>query len=179
MVFFPENLEYLSIERYSLVFTRIWSANHFTNSRAPWWNTVAFNYLSTRVTETCSEDEKSVLSKGLTFVPVKKSSDEYRVKADWEKFYRRLRLRVHFHNEEASEPQATPDTSDPFAMLNNKESTWTPPEGKFTATDHYVDRCRCAVNALDFKTRTHQNNLPPSEKQALLHLTKRDDIIKL
>lgn len=26
--------------------------------------------------------------------------------------------------------------------------------------------------------RTHQNNLSPSEKQALLHLTKRDDIIK-
>ena len=75
------------------------------------------------------------------------------------------------------EPQATPDTCDPFAKLNNKESTWTPPEGRFTAIDHYVDRCRRAANALDFKTRTHHNNLPPSEKQAFLHLTKRDDII--
>ena len=35
------------------------------------------------------------------------------------------------------------------------ESTWTPPEGKFTAID----------------------NLPPSENQALLDLNKRDDII--
>ena len=43
-------------------------------------------------------------------MPVKKSTDEYQVKANCEKFYRRLRLRAHFHNEEASESQATPDT---------------------------------------------------------------------
>jgi len=99
------------------------------------------------------------------------------VRADCEKFYRRLRLRAHFHNAEASESQATPESCDPFAKLNDKESTWTPPDGKFTAIDHYVDRCRRAVNALDFKTKTRENNLPPSEKQALLHLTKRDDIV--
>ena len=93
------------------------------------------------------------------------------------KFYRRVRLRAHFHTGEASEAQATPDTCDPFHKLHNEESTWTPPEGKFTAIDHYVDRCRRAVNALDFKTRTHQTILSPSQKQALLHLTTRDDII--
>ena len=32
-------------------------------------------------------------------------------------------------------------------------------------------------NALDFQTRPHQNNLSPSEKRALLHLTKWDEII--
>ena len=41
----------------------------------------------------------------------------------------------------------------------------------------YIDRCCRAVNVLDFKTGTHENNLSPSEKQALLHLTKQDDII--
>ena len=110
-------------------------------------------------------------------MPVKKSIDEYRVKADCEKFYRRVRLRALFHNGEASASHPTPDTCDPFDNLHTKESTWTPQEGKFTAIVHYVDRCRRAVNALDFKTRTHQTNLSPSEKQALLHLTKRDDII--
>ena len=60
---------------------------------------------------------------------------------------------------------------------SSEESTWTPPEGKFTAIDHHVDRCRRAVDALDFKTKTRQNNLPPSEKQALLDLNKRDDIV--
>ena len=84
---------------------------------------------------------------------------------------------ANFHNGEANQPQATPDTCDPFDKLNNKESTWTPPDGKFTVIDHYVDRCRRTVNALDFKTRTLQNNFSLSEKQALLHLNKRDDII--
>ena len=70
-----------------------------------------------------SKAEKSVLSKGLTFVPVKKSIDEYRVKADCEKFYRRLRLRAHFHNGEASASHAKPDTCDPFDKLHTKEST--------------------------------------------------------
>ena len=83
-----------------------------------------------------SEAEESVLSKGLSFVPVKKSTKEYQVKADCEKFYRHLRLCANFHNEEASESQATPDTCDLFAKLNDKESTWIPPEGKFTVIDH-------------------------------------------
>ena len=60
------------------------------------------------------EAEKLVLSKGLTFVPVKKSTDEYSVKAYCEKFYRCLCLRVHFHNEETSEPCATPSSCDPI-----------------------------------------------------------------
>ena len=124
-----------------------------------------------------SETEKSVLSKGLSFVPVKKSTDEYQVKADCEKFYQRLRSHAHFHNEEASESQATPDTCDPFAKLNYKESTWTPAEGKFTAIDHYVDCCHCAVDALDFKMKKRQNNLPPSDKQVLLDLNKRYDMV--
>ena len=123
-----------------------------------------------------SEAEKSVLSKSLTFVPLKKSTDEYRVKVDCEKFYRRVHLHAHFHNGEASALQATLDTCDPFDRLHTKESTWTPPQGKFTAIDHYVDCCPRAVNALDFKTRTHETNLSSSEKQ-LLHITKRDDII--
>ena len=40
--------------------------------------------------------EDSVLSKGLTFVPTVNKTDEYQVKADSEKFFRRLRLKAHF-----------------------------------------------------------------------------------
>ena len=47
-----------------------------------------------------AEAEKSVLSKGLTIGPVKKSTDEHRVKADCETFYCRVCLRAHFHNGE-------------------------------------------------------------------------------
>ena len=47
-----------------------------------------------------AEAEKSVLSKGLTIVPVKKSTDEHRVKADCGTLYCRVRLHAHFHNGE-------------------------------------------------------------------------------
>ena len=40
--------------------------------------------------------EKSVQSKGLTFVPVNNKVDEYHVKADCEKCYRRLRHKLFF-----------------------------------------------------------------------------------
>ena len=46
-----------------------------------------------------TEAETSVLSKGLTFVPVNNTIDEYQVKADCEKYFRRLRLKAYFHGQ--------------------------------------------------------------------------------
>ena len=56
-------------------------------------------------------------------------------------------------------------------------STWTPPEGEFSAVDHYIDRCRRSVGALNFEARTSYNTLAQVEKEALKNLLKRDDII--
>lgn len=46
-----------------------------------------------------TEAETSALSKGLTFVSVNNQINEYQVKADCEKYFRRLRLRAYFHGE--------------------------------------------------------------------------------
>lgn len=46
-----------------------------------------------------AEAETSVLNKGLTFVPVNNQINECQVKADCEKYFRRLRLGAHFHGE--------------------------------------------------------------------------------
>ena len=62
-------------------------------------------------------------------------------------------------------------------MFNPKESTWTHPDGEFSAIDHYVDRCRRAVNAVNFKAKSRHSNLSPAEKAALLQLSRRNDII--
>ena len=88
-----------------------------------------------------SDTEKSVLGKGLTFVPVERKGNEYRTKANCEKFYRLLRLKAHFHGRGNDDTVPTPD--DCFAKFNQKISTWTPPESEFSAVDHYIDRvCR-------------------------------------
>ena len=49
------------------------------------------------------DSEKSLLSKGLSFVPVKRRTDKYQARADCEHFFRRLCLKAHFCNNEESD----------------------------------------------------------------------------
>ena len=65
-----------------------------------------------------TEAETSVLSKGLTFVPVNNKIDEYQVKTDCEKCFRRLRLKAHFHGQADNlTHDAAPAQTDHFANL--------------------------------------------------------------
>jgi len=128
-----------------------------------------------------TEAETSVLSKSLTFVPVNKRIDEYQVKADCEKYFCRLQLKVYFHGEADNDltANAPPAETDPFANFDAKVSKWTPPDGQFSAVDHYIDRCRSFVNTLDFKrslTRCY-DNLSDAEKKALCDLRRRTDVV--
>ena len=124
--------------------------------------------------------EKSILSKGLTFVPVNNKVDEYQVKANCEKFYRRLRLETHFHDQANNETSSElRDQPDPFAKFDAKISLWTPPEGQFSAVDHYFDRCPRFVNSLNFnqiRTRRY-TNLSHSEREALCTLRQCTDVV--
>ena len=120
-----------------------------------------------------SDSERSVLSKGLNLVPVKRETDVYQARGDCEHFFRRLRLKAHFRNNEEGDAQPADDSIDPFETFNRKESTWTPPDGQFSALDHYIDRCRRSVNAVDFKARAQYNNLSPAEREVLIRLSKR------
>ena len=47
-----------------------------------------------------TDSEKSVLSRGLNFVPIAKSTDEFSVMQDVEKFLRRIQLKAFFHDKE-------------------------------------------------------------------------------
>ena len=120
--------------------------------------------------------EHSVLSKGLTFVPTVNKTDEYQVKADCEKFFRRLRLKAHFHDSE-DEHHEGDNQHDPFTKFDNKTSTWTPPDGKFSALDHYIDRCRRSIASRNYTRRPNFSNLTHEEKTALQDLKRRNDII--
>ena len=54
---------------------------------------------------------------------------------------------------------------------------WTPPEGKFSAVDRYIDRCRRQINKVNFRQRMTYANLSLSEKQVLHRLSKQEDIV--
>ena len=121
-----------------------------------------------------SNAEKSVLSKGLNFVPVSKKLDEFSVKQDVEKFLRRVQLKAFFHDKE---DDSNTSDKDIFETLQTRKSKWTPPEGQFASLDFFVNKCRHDINKLNFNRNTKFSNLSSEERVALKNLSKRKDII--
>ena len=133
---------------------------------------------------TLTENERSLLSKGLSFIPTRPRGDEYTAKADCESFYRHLHLKAHFHiketekqqNENIDQPHTSNRVNDSFQPLQPKTSTWTPPPGRFAAFEYYITKCRKEVGQLNFQQRVPKMNLSREELNALVALKQRTDI---
>ena len=133
------------------------------------------------------EEERNVLNKGLKFIPLKQNVDEFQSKHDTELFFRRLRLKAHFHSKDSEESSkestdstasnAETDESTTINSLFPTKSVWTPKPGKYSALDLYIDKCRYEISQIDFKAKCKRSNLTPQEWAALKHLKSRDDIV--
>ena len=124
------------------------------------------------------EHERSLLAKGVNFIPTTSVTYEFQVKEDIEEFFRRLRLKAHFHEtsedthsgahgnqlndtiasnssdtdaNNANQQQDT-GTTGIIESLKPRSSKWTPPPGQFTAVDHHIDKCRREVNQMTSST---------------------------
>ncbi|XP_067867364.1 uncharacterized protein [Heterodontus francisci] len=67
-----------------------------------------------------SETERSVLSKGLSFISLRTHLNEFHTRPDVELFFHRLHLFDH---------ESFPRPADPFTYLQHSPSTWIPPTG--------------------------------------------------
>ncbi|XP_072912335.1 uncharacterized protein [Hemitrygon akajei] len=112
-----------------------------------------------------SEAERSVLGKGLSFVPLCPHLSEFHVRHDAELFFCQLHLRAYFFGKDSSTP-----TDDPFSRLQPSSSSWTPCSGLLPALDLFIANCRQDINRLDFTTPCSNFNLSPSECSALRSL---------
>ena len=121
-----------------------------------------------------SDSEKSVLSKGLNFVPISKKPDKLSVKQDVEKFLRRVQLKAFFHDKKDDSNISNEDT---FETLQVRKSKWTPPEGQFASLDFFIKKSRHDINKLKFNRNTKFSNLSSEEWSALKSLKKRKDIV--
>ena len=121
-----------------------------------------------------SNAEKSVLSKGLNFVPISKKSDEFTTRQDVEKFLRRVQLKAFFHNKEDKSDNTEKDA---FETLTAKKSKWTPPEGQFASIDYFIKKCRHDVHKLKSNCNTKLSNLSKEEWTALINLKNRKDLV--
>ena len=63
-------------------------------------------------------------------VPIAKSTDEFSVKQDVEKFVRRIQLKAFFHDKEDNSNASDKDI---FETLHVRKSKWPPPEGQFAS----------------------------------------------
>ena len=153
-------------------------------------------------------DERALLAKGPNFIPITTLTDEFTVKEDSEKFFRRLRLKAHCteaaaqaqesavsvdnsqHETESNDNTPSTSTSEENSShdhiisaevilqdLNPKRSKWSPLPGKFSALDHYIDKCRREIDQLNFKENCNQYNLPRAELAALRNLRNRSDVV--
>jgi hypothetical protein len=124
-----------------------------------------------------TDDQRSVLSKGLKFVPVQPKVDEFQTLLDTEKFYRRMRLKAHFHEEDSDDTNSIDNTDDEFTSLKERKSTWTPREGEFSTLDLYIEKCRHDISQLNLKQHVNHTNLTASEKSALQSLRSNSDLV--
>ena len=134
-----------------------------------------------------TSEERNVLNKGLKFVPQRQNVDEFQAKHDTETFFRRLRLKAHFHKnnseqstQETNDPIAASPTPDDITLINNlfpSKSSWTPRPGKISALDLYIDKCRYEISQINFKAKCKTSNLTQEEWSALKRLKSREDIV--
>ena len=128
-----------------------------------------------------SEPEKSILGKGLNFVPLTKKTNEFDVKRDTEKFLRRAKLKIHFHDKEQPSDELQRDE---FESLKPKKSNWTPTDSQFTSVDRFVKKCCVDIQKLNFNKRLKFSNLSKEEWTAhqnliIKHQTSRQTLCKI
>ena len=119
-----------------------------------------------------SDPERSVLAKGLKFVPNSGPIDLFSVKEDTEAFFRHLHLKAYFHN------QSSTYNKHIFEQVNPKKSSWprSLPEGQFSSLDLFVRQCR-HVDRLNHSRRKRPSNLSTDELLAFKSLRSRIDVV--
>ena len=108
----------------------------------------------------------------MTYIPRSATVDDYKVRSDVEQFFRRMRLKAHFHDRDEDEQLS--DSEIPRAP---RRSNWTPPQGKFAALDLYIDKCRHDISKIYLQKRCHKSNLPTHELKALLDLRRNPEYV--
>ena len=110
-----------------------------------------------------STDEKSLLSRGLSFCPTPPLVNTFQLQCDLKTFYRRLRLREYFLNEEEATDRDR--QHNPFRLRNRR---WNPPKNREPALETFIRAVDESVHATSIK-RVH-DNIKRSERRALQSL---------
>ena len=120
-----------------------------------------------------SDNERSVLNKGLNFIPLEKSFLHFTVRQHVEVFFRRLRLQTYHHNQ----PNIKPTLQDPFLQIKTEDYKWTPNPGQCKMLDKIIDQTRRELEPYFVPKSLKFSNISKEECMAISSLRKRQDII--
>ena len=121
-----------------------------------------------------SSPERSVLSKGLNFVPLNPLPDEFSIRKDVSSFCRRLRLRLHFGDSDDTDNTSTEDV---FHSFQSKRSPWTPKPGENKVLDGVIESINSDMERLLPPKPSPLRNLSLDEQKALFSLKKNKNLI--
>ena len=120
-----------------------------------------------------SDEEIEILSKGLNFCPKPKQVDAQKLSLDLEAFFRRLRLREFFADEDGN---SSPNPVDNISAKFKSKSTWNPPKDHSSTLESYISAIKEDVKNYIPPTE-FRDNLSKTERQTIGHLRHRDDIV--
>jgi hypothetical protein len=126
-----------------------------------------------------SSMEKSVLSKGLKFVPSKSHVNKFNVECDLASFYRRIKLRAYFNSDNNTTDNTPVEETNIDESLRKfkPKSTWTPMDDFQSSVHKYITVCRNQISALPETKPIRKNNLSKEEQNALQELRMRKDVV--
>ena len=117
-----------------------------------------------------SISEKSVLSRGLNFIPVTPTANRSMVHLLLQRFFRTIRWTAALEGP----PEAPPQT-DIFLKLFST-SKGLQPRREFKSVEQFIEKTKADVTSMTSKPISRLN-ISPEENKALISLKKRDDII--
>ena len=108
-----------------------------------------------------SDSEKSVLNKGLNFVPAyPKKPTNFQLSKTLKNCFAAFNWKPFCHDKEDDSNISNKDT---FEILQIRKSKWTPPEGQFTSLDFFIKKCCHDINKLKFNRNTKFSILSSEE----------------
>lgn len=115
-----------------------------------------------------SDEEISVLSRGLSFCPATGGFSEFELMKDLDNFARSLRLREYFHGR---------DDSNHTSKAVPSCKRWTPPTQRDKCLDLYINAVQRDVLEASRNQACFKRNLNPKETLAIKKLESRDSIV--
>ena len=121
-----------------------------------------------------SHDERKVLSRGLSFIPVNQNFNKSNTQEDLQRFFRRVKLHAHFNDPDKPITNIDDNEDSLLNKYKKSSSSWTPSD-VHPSINNFISHCKEDIDNINSK-KIH-TNITKSEYAALEKLKKNDDIV--